>query len=73
MFGCVVVGVGIAGRARIRDLLAPLPSSAAEIFKLKGLVSRSVSFEIKCYIVQVMMEPPQSVCLTKITHMTYEW
>ncbi|KAB5579815.1 hypothetical protein PHYPO_G00199270 [Pangasianodon hypophthalmus] len=40
MFGCVVVGVGMAGRVRIRDLLAPLPSSAAEIFTLKGLVSR---------------------------------
>ncbi|KAI5103864.1 biliverdin reductase A, partial [Silurus meridionalis] len=40
MFGCVVVGVGMAGRARIRDLLTPLPSSAAEIFTLKGLVSR---------------------------------
>ncbi|XP_062848987.1 biliverdin reductase A [Trichomycterus rosablanca] len=40
MFGCVVVGVGIAGRVRIRDLLAPLPASAAEIFSLKGFVSR---------------------------------
>ncbi|KAK3567879.1 hypothetical protein QTP86_027326 [Hemibagrus guttatus] len=40
MFGCVVVGVGMAGQARIRDLLTPLVSSAAEIFTLKGLVSR---------------------------------
>ncbi|XP_053537104.1 biliverdin reductase A isoform X1 [Ictalurus punctatus] len=40
MFGCVVVGVGMAGRVRIRDLLTPLPSSTAEIFTLKGLVSR---------------------------------
>ncbi|KAI4886272.1 hypothetical protein NFI96_010601, partial [Prochilodus magdalenae] len=40
MWGSVVVGVGIAGRVRIRDLLAPLPSSAAEMFTLKGFVSR---------------------------------
>lgn len=44
MHGCVVVGIGMAGQARIRDLLTPLASSAAEIFTLKGLVSRSVSF-----------------------------
>ncbi|XP_060785402.1 biliverdin reductase A [Neoarius graeffei] len=40
MFGCVVVGIGIAGRVRIRDLLTPLQSSAAEIFTLQGFVSR---------------------------------
>ncbi|KAI4895876.1 hypothetical protein NFI96_007901 [Prochilodus magdalenae] len=40
MWGSVVVGVGIAGRVRIRDLLAPLPSSAAEMFTLRGFVSR---------------------------------
>lgn len=40
MFGVVVVGIGIAGRVRIRDLLAPLPSSAAEKMALKGFVSR---------------------------------
>uniref|UniRef100_W5LJ87 Biliverdin reductase A n=1 Tax=Astyanax mexicanus TaxID=7994 RepID=W5LJ87_ASTMX len=40
MFGSVVVGLGIAGGVRIRDLLAPLPSSAAEKFTVKGFVSR---------------------------------
>ncbi|XP_051557714.1 biliverdin reductase A-like [Myxocyprinus asiaticus] len=40
MFGSVVVGVGIAGCVRIRDLLAPLPSSAAEKLAIKGFVSR---------------------------------
>lgn len=52
MFGCVVVGVGMAGRVRIRDLLTPLPSSTAEIFTLKGLVSRSVSFEMRYNLLQ---------------------
>ncbi|KAG7488661.1 hypothetical protein MATL_G00036310 [Megalops atlanticus] len=40
MFGTVVVGVGTAGRVRIRDLLSPLPSSAAEKMTIKGFVSR---------------------------------
>nr|XP_056713739.1 biliverdin reductase A [Euleptes europaea] len=40
MFGTVVVGVGIAGSVRIRDLLNPLPSSPAEQLKLVGFVSR---------------------------------
>ncbi|KAG9273761.1 biliverdin reductase A [Astyanax mexicanus] len=40
MLGSVVVGLGIAGGVRIRDLLAPLPSSAAEKFTVKGFVSR---------------------------------
>ncbi|XP_063076324.1 biliverdin reductase A [Engraulis encrasicolus] len=40
MFGVVIVGIGIAGRVRIRDLLAPLPSSAAEKLSVKGFVSR---------------------------------
>lgn len=48
MFGCVVAGIGMAGRVRIRDLLTPLPSSTTEIFALKGFVSRLVSFEIQC-------------------------
>uniref|UniRef100_A0A673KYX4 Biliverdin reductase A-like n=1 Tax=Sinocyclocheilus rhinocerous TaxID=307959 RepID=A0A673KYX4_9TELE len=30
MLGSVVIGIGIAGCVRMRDLLAPLPSSAAE-------------------------------------------
>ncbi|XP_051555077.1 biliverdin reductase A-like [Myxocyprinus asiaticus] len=40
MFGSVVVGIGIAGCVRMRDLLAPLPSSAAEKLTIKGFVSR---------------------------------
>ncbi|KAJ8336413.1 hypothetical protein SKAU_G00376330 [Synaphobranchus kaupii] len=40
MLGTVVVGIGIAGRVRIRDLLAPLPSSPAEKMIVKGFVSR---------------------------------
>uniref|UniRef100_A0A8C1ZIC7 Biliverdin reductase A n=1 Tax=Cyprinus carpio TaxID=7962 RepID=A0A8C1ZIC7_CYPCA len=40
MLGSVVVGIGIAGCARMRDLLAPLPSSSAEKFSIKGFVSR---------------------------------
>ncbi|XP_048462985.1 biliverdin reductase A isoform X6 [Rhincodon typus] len=40
MFGVVVVGIGVAGRVRIRDLLNPLPNSAAEKLKLMGFVSR---------------------------------
>ncbi|PIO30558.1 hypothetical protein AB205_0115240, partial [Aquarana catesbeiana] len=40
MIGVVVVGVGIAGSVRIRDLLKPLPSSPSENLKLVGFVSR---------------------------------
>ncbi|XP_061442212.1 biliverdin reductase A [Rhineura floridana] len=40
MFGTVVIGIGIAGSVRIRDLLNPLPSSPAEHLKLLGFVSR---------------------------------
>lgn len=40
MFGTVVVGVGIAGLARIRDLMNPIPSSPSEHLKLFGFVSR---------------------------------
>ncbi|XP_053266025.1 biliverdin reductase A [Podarcis raffonei] len=40
MFGTVVVGIGIAGSVRIRDLLNPLPSSPAEHLRLLGFVSR---------------------------------
>ncbi|XP_060729855.1 biliverdin reductase A [Tachysurus vachellii] len=47
MFGCVVVGVGVAGKVRIRDLLTPLASSTAEIFTLKGLVSRRMLEEVQ--------------------------
>ncbi|NXE50813.1 BIEA reductase, partial [Casuarius casuarius] len=40
MFGTVVVGLGIAGLARIRDLMSPMPSSPSEHLKLFGFVSR---------------------------------
>ncbi|XP_033021963.1 biliverdin reductase A [Lacerta agilis] len=40
MFGTVVIGIGIAGSVRIRDLLNPLPSSPAEHLRLLGFVSR---------------------------------
>uniref|UniRef100_A0AAZ3PBF7 Biliverdin reductase A n=1 Tax=Oncorhynchus tshawytscha TaxID=74940 RepID=A0AAZ3PBF7_ONCTS len=40
MFGSVVVGIGTAGFVRIRDILAPLPSSAAEKLSVKGFISR---------------------------------
>ncbi|XP_063778524.1 biliverdin reductase A isoform X2 [Pseudophryne corroboree] len=40
MFGAVVVGIGIAGSVRIRDLLNPLRGSPSESLELKGFVSR---------------------------------
>ncbi|XP_056376505.1 biliverdin reductase A [Hyla sarda] len=40
MFGAVVVGIGIAGSVRIRDLLNPMQSSPSENLKLLGFVSR---------------------------------
>uniref|UniRef100_A0A8C5MDP9 Biliverdin reductase A n=1 Tax=Leptobrachium leishanense TaxID=445787 RepID=A0A8C5MDP9_9ANUR len=40
MFGVIVVGIGIAGSVRIRDLLNPLQSSPSENLKLVGFVSR---------------------------------
>uniref|UniRef100_A0AAZ3R8M3 Biliverdin reductase A n=2 Tax=Oncorhynchus tshawytscha TaxID=74940 RepID=A0AAZ3R8M3_ONCTS len=42
MFGSVVVGIGTAGFVRIRDILAPLPSSAAEKLSVKGFISRRI-------------------------------
>lgn len=40
MLGAVVVGLGVAGSVRIRDMLAPLPGSAAEKLTVKGFISR---------------------------------
>lgn len=40
MLGAVVMGIGIAGFVRIKDLLAPLPASAAEKLNVKGFISR---------------------------------
>ncbi|KAG8442786.1 hypothetical protein GDO86_011557 [Hymenochirus boettgeri] len=40
MFGIVVVGIGIAGSVRIRDLQNPLQFSPSESLKLAGFVSR---------------------------------
>nr|XP_046264823.1 biliverdin reductase A isoform X2 [Scatophagus argus] len=50
MFGAVVVGVGIAGWVRIRDMLAPLPGSPAEKLTVRGFVSRR------------NLDPQQGVC-----------
>lgn len=35
-----MVGLGVAGSVRIRDMLAPLPDSAAEKLSVKGFISR---------------------------------
>lgn len=40
MFGAAVVGIGIAGWVRIRDMLVPLPGSPAENIVVKGFISR---------------------------------
>lgn len=40
MLGAVVVGIGIAGGVRIRDMLAPLPGSPAEKLSVRGFISR---------------------------------
>ncbi|XP_058502249.1 biliverdin reductase A [Solea solea] len=40
MSGAVVVGLGIAGGVRIRDMLAPLAGSPAEKLQVRGFVSR---------------------------------
>uniref|UniRef100_A0A3Q3XMA9 Uncharacterized protein n=1 Tax=Mola mola TaxID=94237 RepID=A0A3Q3XMA9_MOLML len=40
MFGAVVVGVGMAGAVRIRDMLAPLHGSPAENLVIRGFISR---------------------------------
>ncbi|KAF7647109.1 hypothetical protein LDENG_00177410 [Lucifuga dentata] len=53
MFGAVVVGVGIAGRVRIRDLLAL--QSPAETFSVKGFISRR-SLEAQQGVSQISAE-----------------
>ncbi|XP_042354051.1 biliverdin reductase A isoform X2 [Plectropomus leopardus] len=40
MLGAVVVGIGTAGRVRIRDMVSPLPGSTAEKLSVKGFISR---------------------------------
>ncbi|XP_015252792.1 PREDICTED: biliverdin reductase A [Cyprinodon variegatus] len=40
MWGAVVVGIGTAGAVRIRDMLNPLPGSAAEKLSVRGFISR---------------------------------
>ncbi|XP_016430849.1 biliverdin reductase A-like [Sinocyclocheilus rhinocerous] len=59
MLGSVVIGIGIAGCVRMRDLLAPLPSSAAEKFSIKGFVSRR-SLEDQQGVKQISMTEPLS-------------
>lgn len=56
MLGTVVVGLGRAGRARLRDLLEPLPSSPAEKLTLKGFVSRRTLQEEQPGAKQISME-----------------
>ncbi|XP_041039617.1 biliverdin reductase A isoform X1 [Carcharodon carcharias] len=55
MLGVIVVGIGIAGRVRIRDLLNPLPNSAIEKLKLIGFVSRRTLGNIEL-LKQIMLE-----------------
>ncbi|XP_078394701.1 biliverdin reductase A isoform X2 [Cetorhinus maximus] len=55
MLGVIVVGIGIAGRIRIRDLLNPLPNSAKEKLKLIGFVSRRTLGNIEL-LKQIMLE-----------------
>ncbi|XP_016146323.1 biliverdin reductase A-like [Sinocyclocheilus grahami] len=59
MLGSVVIGIGIAGCVRMRDLLTPLPSSAAEKFSIKGFVSRR-SLEDQQGVKQLSMTEPLS-------------
>nr|XP_057930374.1 biliverdin reductase A [Doryrhamphus excisus] len=40
MFGAVVVGIGIAGGVRIRDMLTPLQGSSAEKLAVRAFISR---------------------------------
>lgn len=48
MFGTVVVGIGIAGSVRLRDMLNPMPSSPSEHLKLVGFVSR-LDISVVCF------------------------
>ena len=40
MFGAVVVGAGMVGSVRIRDMLAPLAGSTVDKLSVKGFISR---------------------------------
>ncbi|XP_066487159.1 biliverdin reductase A [Tiliqua scincoides] len=64
MFGTVVIGIGIAGSVRIRDLLNPLPSSPAEHLKLLGFVSRRPLGEVH-QVKQISLQEAQD---NKDTH-----
>ncbi|XP_026558067.1 biliverdin reductase A isoform X1 [Pseudonaja textilis] len=62
MFGTVVIGIGIAGSVRIRDLLNPLPSSPAEHLKLLGFVSRrslNEVYQVKQISLQEALDNPE--------------
>lgn len=75
MFGAVVVGIGTAGWVRIRDMLAPLPGSAAEKLSVKGFVSRR-SLENQQGVSQIPVEEAVSrddihaafVCTENVSH-----
>lgn len=75
MFGAVVVGIGTAGWVRIRDMLAPLPGSAAEKLAVRGFVSRR-SLEAQQGVSQILAEEAVSredihvafVCTENMSH-----
>ncbi|KAK1173625.1 biliverdin reductase A [Acipenser oxyrinchus oxyrinchus] len=78
MFGTVVVGIGIAGRVRIRDLLSPLPSSASEKMSIKGFVSRR-TLDNQQGVKQITLEEALDrediqaaiICTENVTHEEY--
>ncbi|XP_041103909.1 biliverdin reductase A [Polyodon spathula] len=78
MFGTVVVGIGITGRVRIRDLLSPLPSSASEKMSIKGFVSRR-TLDNQQGVKQITLEEALDrediqaaiICTENITHEEY--
>ncbi|XP_058870444.1 biliverdin reductase A isoform X2 [Acipenser ruthenus] len=78
MFGTVIVGIGIAGRVRIRDLLNPLPSSASEKMSIKGFVSRR-TLDNEQGVKQITLEEALNrediqaaiICTENVTHEEY--
>ncbi|CAN9502964.1 unnamed protein product [Ophioblennius macclurei] len=75
MFGAVVVGIGIAGWVRVRDMVAPLSGTTAEKLSVKGFVSRR-SLEPQHGVSQISMEEALSrediqvafVCSENVDH-----
>uniref|UniRef100_A0A8D3BC81 Biliverdin reductase A n=1 Tax=Scophthalmus maximus TaxID=52904 RepID=A0A8D3BC81_SCOMX len=75
MFGAVVVGIGTAGRVRIRDMLAPLPGSPAEQLRVRGFISRR-SLDTEQGVSQISVEEAVSredvhvafICTDNVQH-----